>query len=78
MDHIVMPLPNTVFFPMLFHTIFDAATVDNTALMVEDETTNATGFMILVGVVLVSVILQFVMFVWFKKKTEEYCGMQLN
>jgi heme/copper-type cytochrome/quinol oxidase subunit 4 len=46
--------------------------------MVEDETTNATGFMILVGVVLVSVILQFVMFVWFKKKTEEYCGMQLN
>ena len=67
-----------LFLPMLFHTIFDASTVDNTALMVEDETTNATGFMILVGVVLVSVILQFVMFVWFKKKTEEYCGMQLN
>ena len=67
-----------LFLPMLFHTIFDASTVDNTALMVEDEATNATGFMVLIGVVLVSVILQFVMFVWFKKKTEEYCGMQLN
>ena len=67
-----------LFLPMLFHTIFDASTVDNTALMVEDEATNATGFVILIGVVLVSVILQFVMFVWFKKKTEEYCGMQLN
>lgn len=67
-----------LFLPILWHTIFDASTVDNTALMVEDEAINTTGFMITIGVVLVSVILQIVMFVWLKKKSGEYCGMQLN
>lgn len=67
-----------LFLPILWHTLFDASTVDNTALMVEDEAINTTGFMITMGIVLISVILQIVMFLWFKKKTGEYCGMQLN
>ena len=64
--------------PLLWHTVFDASTVDNTALMVENEATNVTGFIIAAGVMLVSVVMQFVMFAWLKKKTGEYSGMALN
>lgn len=67
-----------LFLPMLWHTVFDASTVDNTALMVENEATNVTGFIIAAGVMLVSVVMQFVMFAWLKKKTGEYSGMALN
>ena len=67
-----------LFLPVLWHTVFDAATADNTALMMQDEVTNTVGILIAFAVVLVSVIMQFVMFRRFRKKADAYCGMQLD
>ena len=72
--HVVLGLA----LPILWHTIFDAATADNTAMMVQDELTNIVGVVIAITVLLVSVVMQFVMFAQFKKKAEAYSGMQLN
>ena len=67
-----------LFLPMLWHTLYDASTVDNTGIMVEDENAQTVGMIIALASVLISVVLQFVVFNNFKKKSEEYCGMLLN
>ena len=67
-----------VFLPMLWHTLYDASTADNTGLMVENEDTQTVGMIIALVSVVISVVLQFVVFNNFKKKSGEYCGMLLN
>ena len=67
-----------VFLPMLWHTLYDASTADNTGIMVENEDTQTVGMIIALVSVVISVVLQFVVFNNFKKKSGEYCGMLLN
>ena len=67
-----------LFLPMLWHTLYDAATADNTGLMVEDGAANTTGIIIALVAVVISVVLQFVVFIRFKNKSGEYCGMSLT
>ena len=73
-DHILLGL----FLPMLWHTLYDAATAFNTGLMVEDGAANTAGMIIALAAVVISVVLQFVVFIRFKKKSGEYCGMSLT
>ena len=68
---------------MLWHTLYDASTVDNTGMMVEDAGAQTIGLIIALAGMLISVVLQFVVFKfvvfnYFKKKRGEYCGMLLN
>ena len=67
-----------VFLPMLWHTLYDASTVDNTGMMVEDTGAQTIGLITALAGMLISVVLQFVVFNNFKKKSGEYCGMLLN
>jgi RsiW-degrading membrane proteinase PrsW (M82 family) len=57
--------------PVLWHTVFDAATVDNAGIEAENEI--AIIIALLVG--LVTTVLQFILLIRFKKKSKEYCQM---
>ena len=63
---------------MLWHTLYDASTVDNTGMMVEDAGAQTIGLIVALTGMLISIVLQFVVFNNFKKKSGEYCGMLLN
>ena len=67
-----------LFLPVLWHTVFDAATANNAALTAEDETTQIIGLFAGLIVVVISVVMQIVVLVRFKKNTEKYCGMTLR
>ena len=66
------------FLPVLSHTVFDAATANNAAISAEDEATQLIGLIAGLVVVVISVVLQIVVLVKFKKNTEKYCGMTLT
>ena len=67
-----------LFLPVLWHTVFDAATATNAAMNAADEDTQIAGIAIALIVLVVSVVLQFVLLVRFKKKAGEYCLMHLT
>lgn len=64
--------------PVLFHTVFDAATATNAAFSAEDEYVQFQGALIGLVVVAVAFVLQIVILVLFKKNTEKYCGMAVD
>jgi len=57
--------------PVLWHTVYDAATVDNAGIETENEIAILLGLVVM----LVSTVLQFVMLFRFKKKSKGYCQM---
>lgn len=65
-----------LFLPLLWHTLFDAATATNVGIETENETLQVFGIVYGLITVAVSVVLQFVVLSRFKKKTEEYCAME--
>ena len=67
-----------LFLPVLWHTLYDAATTANAGITSEDETMQMVGVVIAIIAIIVSVVLQFVVLVRFKKKSEEYCAMDFS
>lgn len=59
--------------PVLWHTIYDAATASNFALQAEEENTQIAGVMIALVVIIVSIILQFAVLRKIKKRCGEFC-----
>jgi len=57
--------------PVLWHTVYDAATVDNPGF----ETENEIAILIALVVDVATIVMQFVMLSRFKKKSKEYCQM---
>ena len=55
--------------PVLWHTVYDAATVDNAGLALENE----AAIIISLVVDIASIVLQFVMLSRFKKQSKDYC-----
>ena len=66
------------FLPILWHTVFDASTITNAGLYSEDESAQIAGVVVALAVCAISIGLQIVLLIRFKKKTEEYCGIQLK
>jgi len=66
-----------LFLPVLWHTLFDAATIANPALSTSEENTQIAGAIVGIAVCAVSIVLQFVLLIRFRKQTEELCGMRL-
>lgn len=58
-----------VILPILWHTVYDAATVDNAGLALENE----AAIIISLVVEIASIVLQFVMLSRFKKQSKDYC-----
>ncbi|MBR1796980.1 MAG: PrsW family intramembrane metalloprotease [Clostridiales bacterium] len=67
-----------LFLPILWHTVYDASTVSNVAFAAEDEYVQFQGLLFGLAVVVISTVLQFVLLIVFKVKTEKYCGMALR
>ncbi|MBO5556825.1 MAG: PrsW family intramembrane metalloprotease [Oscillospiraceae bacterium] len=66
------------FLPVLWHTVFDAFTTVNPALRFDDDTVKIAGI-VAAGVVLaVSIALQALLLIRFRKNAETYCGMLLT
>ena len=63
--------------PMLYHTVYDAASVANVALSSEDDYVQFQGLLVGIVVIAVSIVLQFTLLILFKKRTEKYCGMEI-
>ena len=57
--------------PILWHTVYDAATVDNAGLEIENE----MALIIALVVDVASIVLQFIMLSRFKKRSKELCQM---
>ena len=66
------------FLPVLWHTIFDSVTTVNPALDSNNDTVQMIGLIVALTVMAVSITLQFVLLIRFKKKTAEYCGMMVT
>lgn len=64
--------------PVLWHTLFDAATGLNAGLQSNDENVQVVAVIIAFTADAISIALQFVLLSWFKKRTREYCGMRLD
>ena len=67
-----------LFLPMLWHTLYDAATVANAGATTDDKTLQMAGVIVGLIAIIISVVLQFVVLVRFRKKSEEYCAMDLT
>ena len=67
-----------LFLPLLWHTLYDAATATNVGITSDDKTLQVIGVVFGLIAIVVSIVLQFVALVHFKKKSEEYCGMGLT
>ena len=63
--------------PVLWHTVFDAATSNNVFIDAESDDTKMVGFIFGVAVVILSVALQFVVLSCLKKQSTEYSAMPL-
>ena len=63
------------FLPVLWHTIFDSVTTVNPALNSNDDIIQMVGIIVALIVMAISITLQFVLLIRFKKKTAEYCDM---
>jgi len=61
--------------PVLWHTVYDAATVDNAGLL---ESDSIIAIVIALGVFIASIVMQFVMLSKFKKKSKDLCQMELG
>ena len=66
-----------LFLPVLFHTLYDAATVCNAGLDAPDEATQNTAFLIAIAAIAVSTVLEFILLFGFKKKAVPYSEMEL-
>ena len=66
------------FLPVLWHTVFDSVTTVNPALNSNDDIIQMAGIIVALIVMAVSITLQFVLLIRFKKKTAEYCGMMVT
>lgn len=66
------------FLPILWHTVFDAMTASNPAVGMDGGDAEALWIVLGLVVLLVSVALQFLLFVRFRKKSGEYCAMPLT
>ena len=64
-----------LFLPVLWHTVFDAATTANAALDATEESVQIGGAIVALAVMLGSVVLQYVLLLRFKRQTEAYCAM---
>ena len=62
-----------IILPILWHTVYDAATVDNAGLQTESDIALILALVIDIG----SIVLQFVMLSNFKKKSNALCQMEL-
>jgi len=60
--------------PVLWHTVYDAATVENAGIKTENE----IAILIALVVDVVTIVLQFVMLIRFKKKSGAYCKMSFE
>lgn len=60
--------------PVLWHTVYDAATVDNAGLALENE----AAIIIALVVEIASIVLQFIMLSKFKKQSKDYCQMSFE
>jgi len=63
--------------PVLWHTVFDAATGSNIALQSENENNQILGAIVALVVVLTSIVLQFKTLGKLKKRSAEYCDMEI-
>ena len=63
--------------PVLWHTIFDASTIANAAFNAEDEAVQMIGVVVALVVCAVSIALQFVLLIQYKKNTEKLCAMSV-
>ena len=64
--------------PVLWHTVYDAATASNHAMKSEDEVMQVAGVAVALLIVIISVILQFKILGKLKKKCAEYCEMSVE
>lgn len=67
-----------LFLPVLWHTLYDAATVSNAGLNAADENVQIAAIVIGVAAVFVSTILLFALLIRFRKKAEPYSGMKFG
>ncbi len=67
-----------LFLPVLWHTLFDAATTTNAALSEGDHHTRMMGGAIAIVMLVISIILQFVLLYLFRKKRNRLCSMDLT
>ena len=58
--------------PLLWHTVYDAATVDNAGLEAESD----IAIIIALAVDIATIVLQFVLLVRFRKKSKDLCQME--
>lgn len=61
--------------PVLWHTVFDASTTTNAALNATEEHAQIIGVVVALVVCAISIALQFVVLIRFKRDTEKLCGM---
>lgn len=66
-----------LFLPVLWHTLFDAATTSNAAFNSDDESVKIAGAVIALIVCAASIAGQIILLVRFKKNTQAYCAMRL-
>lgn len=59
--------------PVLWHTVYDAATVNNVGL----KTQSIIGLVLALAVSIASIVLQFIMLSNFKKRSKDLCQMEL-
>ena len=64
--------------PVLWHTVYDAATVMNAGFAVEDEAVVVMAITVSLAVVLVSAVFQFLVLNRFKGERGEYCSLELH
>jgi len=61
--------------PVLWHTVFDASTSNNPGITATDERGQIAGIVVALVVCAISIALQFVVLIRFKRDTEKLCGM---
>lgn len=64
--------------PVLWHTVYDAGTVNNAAFKTEDQNIQGTAVVAGAVILIASVVLQIVLLIRFKKKAAAYSCMELK
>lgn len=63
--------------PVLWHTVFDASTTTNAGLSATEEHAQIIGIVVALAVCAISIALQFVVLIRFKRDAEKLCGMSV-
>ena len=67
-----------LFLPVLWHTLYDAATAFNAGIDAADESTQSIAFLIAVVSIIISTVLEIILLIRFKKNAVSYCEMELK